>query len=358
MKILYYISGYDGCGYYRVQLPAKYLNKRKDVSCKISSEYQKEAIDWADLIVLQKQFQKEALPYLYYAKKKNKKVLIECDDDYFHIPISNPAYKYYLNKANDLIKFYEVADGITVSTPHLGNLLSSYNSNIFVLPNSLDFSFLDKLKNLSYEEKFKHTQYLTKHGKKLSLLEVQSILKDKISIGWGGSATHFADLQIITPVLKKLFSENKDLVLVLIGAATKDLIQAIPEGQLLLVQSIPVFLYHQVLSTMSWDIGVCPIEDNLFNRSKSNIKFLEFTSNNMAVACSSVENYEKTILDKDIGLLAKNNFESWYNNLNLLIKNNSLRNKLSTNAGNFIKENYAMTKNVDLWYDAYLKILG
>ena len=123
MNILYYISGYDGCGYYRVQLPAKYLNKRSDVYAKISSIYNKDDIKQADLVVIQKQTNQNALQFVKYARELGKKVISECDDCYFSIPISNPAYKYYKDRGQDLINFYNLSDAMTVTTPHLKNFM-------------------------------------------------------------------------------------------------------------------------------------------------------------------------------------------------------------------------------------------
>jgi len=50
VKVLAYISGYDGCGYYRIQLPAKFLNKVEDIHVRIASQYLNKDIDWADIV--------------------------------------------------------------------------------------------------------------------------------------------------------------------------------------------------------------------------------------------------------------------------------------------------------------------
>ena len=39
MKILCYLSGYDGCGYYRIQQIMKYLNKHKDIRGASNSQH-------------------------------------------------------------------------------------------------------------------------------------------------------------------------------------------------------------------------------------------------------------------------------------------------------------------------------
>lgn len=162
MKILYYISGYDGCGYYRVQLIAKYLNKLPNVLAKISFSYSHSDISWADIIVLQKQCNQEALIFVEQAKKMGKKIISEVDDCYFCIPLSNPAYASYVGKGQDLINFYNKSDALTVTTDYLASELSQYCNKTFVLPNSLDFNLLDsfeKMEDLQKKQVYKIFRY-------------------------------------------------------------------------------------------------------------------------------------------------------------------------------------------------------
>jgi len=357
MRILIYISGYDGCGYYRVQLPAKYLNKMKDVHVKIATQFIHKDIDWADIVVLQKQSNPHALPFVRYAKKKGKKIVIEVDDCYFCIPTWNPAYKNYVNKQQDLINFYELSDAITVTTDHLAKELSKYTPKTYVLPNSLDFNMLAKLEKMSEKELFRYTQYLTVDQKKISLLEAKNVMKDKIVIGWGGSSTHLRDLEQATKALLNICSLHKDVVLVMMACCTDVLMKQIPSEQILLVSPVSIFMYHQVLYSMKWDIGICPIVDNRFNRSKSELKYVEFSQKKIPCVCSAVENYSKAILTKDMGLLTANTHESWSTNLNSLIDNKTLRQEIGLNAYNHIKQNFNIEKNVAQWLSAYQEIL-
>jgi len=358
MKVLAYISGYDGCGYYRIQLPAKFLNKVNDVHVRIATQYVNKDIDWADLVVLQKQTNQRALPFIQYAKQKGKKIITEVDDDYFNIPIWNPAYKHYHDKGQDLINFYQMSDAIVVTTPHLAKELSKYNPKTYALPNSLDMDMLDRLKNLGDSEKLKYTQYLTVDQKKLSIEEARLRMKDKIVIGWGGSPTHLRDLEQATEALIKICSEDKNILIVMMACATDTLMKKIRPEQILLVKPVPIFMYPQVLSSMEWDIGICPIEDNLFNRSKSNLKYLEFAINNIACVCSEVENYAKTITHGVDGLLSKNTTSSWYENLKKLIDDKSLRDALSKNGYDSVREKFSMSTNYRMWEKVYKELLG
>lgn len=359
MNILFYISGYDGCGYYRVQMIAKYLNKMPDVYAKISSVYSNEDIKWADIVVLQKQCNQNALVFVEYALKHGKKVISECDDDYFNIPPTNPAHKPYQGKEQDLINFYKRSSAITVTTSHLAGVLNKF-SETYVLPNSLDFKLLDSFENMSEEQLNKYTRYLDCNQKRLTSEYMKEFLKDKTVIGWGGSPTHLMDLEQATPALLKICSEDKNVVIMMIGCTTQRILEAMTKNftnQLILVEPIPIFGYAQALRSLKWDIGICPIEDNIFNRSKSNLKFLEFASNGFACVCSEVENYAKTVEHGVTGLLSKNKDHFWYSNLKFLIDNIEERKKIADNGKKFVRENFDIEKNIKLWFDAYTEIL-
>jgi len=357
MKVLAYISGYDGCGYYRIQLPAKFLNKVKDTHVKLATRYSKKDIDWADMLVLQKQTNQKALPFIQYAKQQGKKIITEVDDDYFHIPVWNPAYKHYHNKGQDLINFYKMSDAIVVTTPHLAQELSKYNPKTYALPNSLDIKMIERLQNMEDVELTKHTQYLTVDQKTISLKEARERMSGKIVCGWGGSPTHKLDLDLTTDALIQICSENKDVMLVMMACSTDTLMKKINPDQMLLVKPVPIFMYSKVLASMEWDMGICPIVDNTFNRSKSNLKFLEFSINKIPCICSDVENYAKTVTHGENGLLAQNTTKSWYDNLKKLINDVELRKVIGENGYNLVREKYDIANNYKQWLEVYSNTL-
>ena len=358
MNILYYISGYDGCGYYRLNLPARFLNKVPDVHAKISNKYSISEISWADIIVLQKQTNLDAMPFLNKAKELGKKIVHECDDDYFNIEPWNPAYKFYHGKEQDLISFYKKSDLITVTTPHLADVIFPHNPNVAVLPNSLDISYLDTLRNLNEDQKYENTFYMDVEKEQISRDKIFENRENKIFIGWGGSPTHSRDLDQATPALIKICKENPNIILFMMGCSTSALLDNIPKNQMILVGPVPVFLYHKVLASLNWDIGICPIVDNTFNRSKSNLKFLEHSVNGYASICSDVENYSKTVIHGETGLLTKNTDQDWYSNLKILVEDKTLRNRISEQGQQFVKKEFDIANNYVLWLNAYKSLLG
>jgi glycosyltransferase involved in cell wall biosynthesis len=351
LKILSFISGYDGCGFYRIQMPGKYLNKKEDIHYKITTEYNLSSIEWADLIVLQKQSNPKALPFIEHALNRNKKIVTEVDDDYFNIPSWNPAHKHYKDKSDDVSIFYKKSHALTVTTEYLSKQLNKFNSNTHVIPNYIDFDYLDKIsKN---PNKSKNLKFLDKNNKILDKENSLKMMEDRLTIGWGGSPTHLKDLEQATDALIRLCKENKNILVVMMACTTDRIIKEIPQDQLLLIAPVPIFLYYDILSSINLDIAICPIEDNTFNRSKSNLKFLEFSSFGFPCVASKVENYAKTINHLETGILVDNTNDSWFEGLKLMADDNSLRSKIKNNAYSFVRDNYDIKNNYTKWYNLY-----
>lgn len=357
LKVLCMISGFDGCGYYRIQSPAKYLNKNKDIHVKITSEYSKDNMEWPDLIVLQKQSNPKALAFVDHARKIGKKIITEVDDDYFNIPSWNPAFKHYHDKSQELIDFYQRSEAVTVTTPHLASIIGKHNSNTKVIPNYIDFPKIDEVFKMDSELRKSHIRFTDRDQKKIDTDTALKMMEDRFTIGWGGSPTHLKDLEQATDALIKLCLENKDILVVMMACATDRILNEIPKDQLLLVGPVPIFLYYEILSLVKFDIGICPIEDNVFNRSKSNLKFLEFSAFKFPCVVSNVENYAKTVEDGKTGLVVNNTPEDWYEALFTLYTNDSLRESIRNEAYNFVHDNYNIVDHHEEWGEFYRQIV-
>ena len=94
-----------------------------------------------DLVVLQRSISYPVALALRKACDILRKPLVyETDDDYLHIPPSNPAHKEMINSESvgAYIEILGMVDYITVSTEELKRVLYPFNRNIKVFPNNVE----------------------------------------------------------------------------------------------------------------------------------------------------------------------------------------------------------------------------
>jgi hypothetical protein len=113
--------------------------------------------------------------------------------------------------------------------------------------------------------------------------------------------------------------------------------------------------YHDFainFQAQSADIFMAPLTDNLFNRCKSSIKYLEYSALGVPGVYSRLEPYNSVIKHGVNGLLASND-EEWRDCLVSLIENPELRQSIATNATADLSSNWLLSEHASLWLSAY-----
>jgi hypothetical protein len=233
---------------------------------------------------------------------------------------------------------------VTTTTPTLADHLRTKNSNVIVLPNSID-----------PEEWAPRPR------------------AGELRIGWTGSPTHFADLNLVLDAVRELQKKNP-FTFVLQGLCKETSIEELYENLLRqfgkkffetpLGRSIKRFReklsgikyeFHpavrvdqhaQTVCDLALDIGIAPLTDDAFNRNKSCIKYYEYAMSGAVTVASLVKPYSD-----EVSIAAKNNRESWKYKLESVI--NSDRDALWREQRDWVLQHRNMQRNVDLWESAY-----
>lgn len=115
--------------------------------------------------------------------------------------------------------------------------------------------------------------------------------------------------------------------------------------------------YEKYLETLrESDIALLPLLDNEFNRSKSDLKFIECASCGAAVLASPVA-YSKTVKDGENGFIYKDKKE-FAKKLKLLIENKERRYELATAAYTYVKNNRLLSQHYEERLDWYFELLA
>lgn len=346
MRLFFYHEFLNACSYYRCLLPNKYLNRIPGITSKASDSLTKAQIEESDVLVFQKKYKDQDFNLLQYAKGLGKSVVYEIDDNVFDVPIWNPSWNAINNVKARFRAFIEKCDLVTVTCEHLRKELLRFNRNIIVLPNCLDFEEIPPQKSII-------PQVLNRRLEPLIWKDIKKSLEGKIVLGWSGSPTHREDLKIITKALLSLMQQNKNIIVMMVLGADKMLAQRAPESQIYFVRAVKLEEYYTLLRELDWDIGLAPLADVNFNKSKSNLKVIEYAALGIIPVATNFENYTKTFEPNFNNLLVKSN-HGWEAALKQLINSNleNLRSKLLQ----FVKKEYNIENQIYRWEHYYKKI--
>jgi GT2 family glycosyltransferase len=323
LKVFFALGDKGGSGFVRVITPAIYLENKCNVKIWID-EKDNPYINESDILVMQRQSNPKIISFIDILKTTGKKVVYELDDNLWQIPHNNSHKVFWKPETiKNVERIISLCDGVTVSTEPLADIVRKFSKNVVVLPNSMEFApWMDEPKKEN----------------------------NKVRIGWAGGYQHKCDLDICSHVLKEIAEKYKDKVQIVFMGMMPDDFLGIAEHYPFVEYS----LYIDSLRKLNFDIGILPLEDNMFNKSKSAIKFVDYSALHIASIASPVYPYATTIENGITGLLVKKNrYKEWIKSIELLINDVDLRNKIADNSNKFVKEKFDISKNVKLWDEFY-----
>lgn len=279
MKIVGYPNP-SASSYWRMKDPFRELRKL-GVDARVAQEgITKEALDWADIIYLQSVVDKQGIALCYeYQQTKGKKIWLDLDDWIEPNP-DNPLTKEH----EDLDAFFtisqtlKIADYISCTTEYLAKKIRGINKNVKVVPNYI------------YKERFKPEIIKNKTG--------------ELRIGYFGSITHKADLDMILEPMKKIMKEYDAKFIQVCDPRIKPDYEDL---KMEFVWPVPFEWYPDRIKGLQIDFAVAPLVDNEFNRCKSWIKPLEAGCYGIPTIASDIEPYKAL---KESAFLVKE--KDWY----------------------------------------------
>lgn len=164
---------------------------------------------------------------------------------------------------------------------------------------------------------------------------------DEVVIGYfSGSLTHNSDFEMILPALVQLLDRYDNVKIVLMGqidlpAALIPYSERIVRKKLVNWRKLPEII-------ASVDLNLAPLENTVFNASKSEIKWMEASLVGVCTVASRVGAFERCIQDGTTGFLCSEN--EWYNVLSMLVCNRQLREQTAKNAYHYCRKNYISTQ--------------
>jgi O-antigen biosynthesis protein len=268
----------SGSTYYRQLLPVQALAKAGYPAHVVPYQGTPSSIlNGFDTLLISRVHGQSALESIHKAQARGMTVFVDYDDDLLNLPPWNPAHGSH--KSEDVIAVLKAADGIVVTNDALAAVYRPYNQNIAVIPNYVDVS---------------------------SWLRPLSDIR-QLTIGLFGSPSHIKDWELIADPMRRIKAEFPDVRFVVAGYKP-DYLE--PDE---FIPWVSLSEYRSVIS--QFDIGLCPLLSDDFNRRKSPIKAYEYALGGAAVVGSPTQ-YRTALQGR--GIVARTEDE-WYEGIKTYI---------------------------------------
>lgn len=263
-RILCHPSDSGGCGHYRLHQP--FVAMERDLlaegmsTSKLLAPVELERFA-PDTIVYQRQFTPHSL-LLREESNIYKGVFRVMDMDDF-IPGVPPKSIHYKQIPKDVMtyinKSLSLVDRFVVSTEPLAEAFAGLHPDIRVMQNRLPVEWWGNL-------------------------ESARRVGRKPRVGWAGGTSHTGDLELLVDVVRQLANEVE---WVFFGMCPDQLRPYIHEFH----GGLHIEKYPARLASMNLDLALAPLEMNLFNECKSNLRLLEYGACGFPVICTDIITY-------------------------------------------------------------------
>jgi glycosyltransferase involved in cell wall biosynthesis len=317
-----------------VVTPLLDLNKARLVDAKITVEtFAKNSdIEWCDIAILCRNIHPDTAGWFLHVLKLNKPYIYDIDDNFFDMPADTPLGRYHKDpsRIKMLKEYIRLARLVRVYSVPMYNRAKKINQNVIKVDAPVDWRLVMPIKNRD----------------RLDVV--------KIVYATSRSKDHLAE--IFKPSLIRILEEYSERVQVHFLGYNPSEFRKYPN----VFFKPMVFDYESYLKSFSgagYDIGLAPLLNDVFHRSKTNNKFREYGASHIAGIYSNVDVYSVCVDQNQTGCLVENNSDAWYDAMSMLIQNNDLRLKIQEQAFEFVHANYSQETFAQLWYQQILKTL-
>lgn len=269
-----------GCGHYRVIQPFSALRESASIDGALSIGLMHvadlERYD-PDVLVLQRQVGEERLEAMRRMQAFSRAFKVYELDDYLpNVPLKS-AHRQHLPKdiLRTLRRGLGYVDRFVVSTPALAEAFAGLHPDIRVIENRLPVGWWQGLR-------------------------AQRRRGERPRVGWAGGSSHTGDLELIADVVRELADEVDWVFFGMCPPSIRPFVREVHAG-------VPIERYPRALAALDLDLALAPVEQNLFNECKSNLRLLEYGACGFPVVCSDVRCYQDDLPVTRV----KNRFRDW-----------------------------------------------
>lgn len=295
-RALQYAADSSGCGFWRMLWPEHILNANQKAMVTTTTVMNASEHFYSPLkaVRIQRQATSAQVEFVKYLKalqsKYNFRLLYEIDDVVFHedIPDYN-KFKFAFESEeirNNIINIINMCDEVTVTNPFMRDYFreKTGKKEITVIPNFPPDWWIGR-----YFDPKRSYDMLMKHKKKPRIL-------------YAGSGAHF-DVENKTgfkddfeDVIKQIIDTRHKYTWIFIGAFPLQLVNYVRSGEIEFHPWQRLYDFPKKIHELEVQMLIAPLQDNNFNKSKSDIKFIEACCMGLPVACQDMITYKDAVI--------------------------------------------------------------
>ena len=324
--ILAHPADETGCGQYRIIQPFSALKAAGLIDGAISHGLmhvtELERYD-PDVVVLQRQIGSERLEAMRRMCAFSSAFKVYELDDYLpNLPMKS-VHRSHMPKdiVKSLRRGLSYVDRFVVSTAALAEAFADFHPDIQVRNNTLDPRLW---------------------GTSLPASERRTAAKPRV--GWAGGASHTGDLEMVEDVIKALADEVEWVFFGMCPDKLRPYIHEFHPG-------VPIAQYPAALARLNLDLALAPVEQNLFNECKSNLRLLEYGACGYPVICSDIRCYSGDLPVTRV----KNRYRDWVDAIRMHLSDPDASEAMGNALRERVKNEWMLEgPNLERWKEVWL----
>lgn len=288
-----YVADYSGCGFWRILWPEQYINET-GIGCSSSLTAMVFDPRWyknVQAVKFQRQASTEQKEFIRYLKNEIQpqygfKIIYEVDDVVFKedIPDYN-KFKFAFDSdeiRNNCVEIINMCDEVTVTCEYMRQLYQQRTGKkeITVIPNFVPY------------------RWMGHHFDKRRIYDAYDKHKRKPRVLYTGSGAHYdvenknGGIDDFSHVLETVIKTIDKYQWVFVGAFPPGLADLVQEKKVEFHPWQSLHNYPAFISSLNAQVLIAPLLDNSFNRSKSDIKFIEACILGLPCLVQDMETYK------------------------------------------------------------------
>ena len=313
------------------------------VSDRIRLRHGSELDGSADVVIVERSWREgttvaEAEKLVAQLRSKRIPFLHALDDDLLDLEESDVPPRTLAELRRVVALFARESAGLLVSTRPLAERMAKLNPKVAVVPNHLD-ERLFRAPGLAPGD---HVP----------------------TIGYMGSHTHEKDLRgVLRGIRETMTRHGEGIRLEFVGGTANPRIHSLFAGKDF--RSLNTGPDHEYIRfvpwfqrTVSWDAAFAPLEETPLNRSKSDIKFLDYALLGIPAVYADVPIYRASVEHGVTGLLAPPTPDGFRDALDALMGDRDLRARIARNAREAVLRTRTLAVGAPLWPEAIDRLLA